>query len=129
MAANVRFWTKADIGGILSRDRLSPDTYRRVKGGVDHPPCGIPRCRELIAVAVSKIDRDPVVRDSLVDPALEVTVAHIEKIIALKRSARRYPIAHKNAEDLAADFIIGGSVKHRVQASQRRLILASRDAP
>src|SRR4029450_1062800 len=33
-------------------------------------------------------------------------------IIALKYAARRYPVAHENAEDLAADFIIGRSVKH-----------------
>jgi transposase InsO family protein len=33
---------------------------------VDHPPHGITLCRELIAVAVAQIDRDPVVRDRLV---------------------------------------------------------------
>jgi len=35
-------------------------------GACDHPPHGITLCRELIAVAVAQIDRDPVVRDRLV---------------------------------------------------------------
>ena len=43
---------------------------------------------------------------------LEIAVAYVEKMIALKDAARRYPVAHENAEDLAADFIIGRSVKH-----------------
>jgi hypothetical protein len=47
----------------------------------------------LVAVAVAQIDRDPVVRDRLVYPALEIAVAYIEIIIALKRAARRYPIS------------------------------------
>ena len=71
----------------------SPDIDRWVKCRVDHPPCGITRSRKLIAVAVAQIDRDPVVRDRLVYPALEIAVAYIEKIIALKRAARRYPIS------------------------------------
>ena len=96
---------------------------------VGHLPQGIPSRRELIAVAVVRINRDPVVCDRLIDPALKIAIAYVEKIIALKCTACRYPIAHENAEDLAADFIIGGSVKHRVPVSQRRLILASRDAP
>ena len=58
---------------------------------VDHPPHGITRCGELIAVAVAQIDRDPVVRDRLVELALEIAVAYVEKIIALKYAARRYP--------------------------------------
>jgi hypothetical protein len=33
----------------------------------------------LIAVAVSQIDGDPIVGDGLVDPALEITVAHLKK--------------------------------------------------
>ena len=94
---------------------------------VDHPPCGITRCRELISVAVSQIDCDPVVRNRLVDSSLEIAIAYIEKIIALKHTARRYPVTRENVEDLAADVLIRGSVKHRVQATQRRLILASRD--
>jgi hypothetical protein len=43
---------------------------------------------------------------------LKIAVAYVEKIIALKYAARRYPVAHENAEDLAADFIVGRSVKH-----------------
>ena len=66
---------------------------------------------------------------ALLISALEIAVAYIEKVIALKHAARRYSMTHENGEDLAADFIIGGSVKHRVQASQRRLISASMDAP
>jgi hypothetical protein len=58
---------------------------------VDHPPHGITLFRELIAVAVAQIDRDPVVRDRLVELALEIAVAYVEKIIALKYAARRYP--------------------------------------
>ena len=115
----------------ISHNRLlwPNNIYRWVKYRVDHPPCGITRCRELIAVAVVGINRDPVVRDRFVDPALEVAIAYVEKIIALKGAARRYPVADENAEDLAADFIIGGSVTHQVPVFQRRSILASRDAP
>ena len=91
---------------------------------VDHPPCGITSCRELISVAVAQIDCDPVVRDRLVDPALEIAIAYIEKIIALKHAARRYPVTRENVEDLAADILIGGSVKHR-----RPLRGNSSDAP
>ena len=79
---------------------------------VDHPPCEITRCRELISVAVAQIDRDPVVRNRLVDSSLEIAIAYIEKIIALKHAARRYPVTRENVEDLAADILIGGSVKH-----------------
>ena len=50
---------------------------------INHPSLSIARCRELIAVAVSQIDSDPIVGDRLVDPALEITVAHFKKIIAL----------------------------------------------
>jgi hypothetical protein len=75
----------------------------------------------LIAVAVAPINRNPVVRDRLVDPALEIAVAYVEKIIALKYAARRYPVAHENAKDLAADFLIGGSVKHGAPAFERRI--------
>jgi OsmC-like protein len=39
---------------------------RLAKYWVDHPPHGITLFRELIAVAVAQIDRDPVVRDRLV---------------------------------------------------------------
>jgi hypothetical protein len=65
-----------------------------------------------IAVTVAQIHRDPVVRDCLVESALKIAVAYVEKIIALKYAARRYPVAHENAEDLATNFIIGRSVKH-----------------
>ena len=46
---------------------------------INHPSLSIARCRELIAVAVSQIDGEPIVSDRLVDPALEVTVAHFKK--------------------------------------------------
>ena len=42
---------------------------------MNHPPDSVSRYRELIAVAVSQIDGDPIVGDRLVDPALEITVA------------------------------------------------------
>jgi hypothetical protein len=64
---------------------------------VDHQPRGVTRCRELIAVAVTWIDPDPVVRDRLVHPALEISVAYVEEIIALKCAARWYAVAHENA--------------------------------
>ncbi len=76
------------------------------------PAHGIARSRELIAVTVAQIHRDPVVRDCLVESALKIAVAYVEKIIALKYAGRRYPVAHENAEDLATNFIIGRSVKH-----------------
>ena len=71
---------------------------------------------------VAQIDRDPVVSNRLVDPALEVTVADVEKMIALKRPAHRYPVTHKNAEDLAADVLIRGSVKHGLPMFERRAL-------
>ena len=79
---------------------------------MNHPSDGISRCRELIAVAVSQIDDDPIVGDRLVDPALEITVAHFKEIIALKRAGRRNPMTHENAEDLTANILVGRSVKH-----------------
>ena len=80
---------------------------------MNHLSDGISRCRELIAVAVSQIDGDPIVGDRLVDPALEITVAHFKKIIALQRAGRRNPMTHENAEDLAANVLVGRSVNHR----------------
>jgi hypothetical protein len=64
-------------------------------------------------VAVSQIDGDPIVGDRLVDPALEITVAHFKKIIALQHAGRRNPMTHENAEDLTANVLVGRSVKHR----------------
>jgi hypothetical protein len=80
---------------------------------MNHPPDGISRYRELIAVAISQIDGDPIVGDRLVDPALEITVAHFKKIIALQRAGRRNPMTHENAEDLTANILVGRSFKHR----------------
>ena len=80
---------------------------------MDHLPDSVSRCRELIAVAVSQIDGDPIVGDRLVEPALEITVAHFKKIIALQRAGRRNPMMHENAEDLTANILVGRSVKHR----------------
>lgn len=54
-----------------------------------------------------------IVGDRLVDPALEITVAHFKKIIALQRAGRRNPMTHENAEDLTANVLVGRSVKHR----------------
>ena len=79
---------------------------------MDYPPHSVSRRRELIAVAVSQIDGDPIVGDRLVDPALEITVAHFKKIIALQRAGRGNPMTHKNAEDLKANVQIGRSVMH-----------------
>ena len=93
----------------------------RVTRGIDHPSCGIARCGELIAVTVSRIDSDPVVSNSLVDPALEITVAHIEKIVALKRAARRYPVVHENTEDLSANVLVGRSIRHASPGFERGL--------
>ena len=85
----------------------------RFEDRIDHPPGGVSCCRELIAIAVSQIDGDPIVGDRLVDPALEITVAHLKKIIALQRAGRRNPMTHKNAEDLTANVLVGKSVRHR----------------
>jgi len=45
----------------------------------DRLPDSISGCCKLVAVAVSQIDGDPIVGDRLVDPALEITVAHLKK--------------------------------------------------
>src|SRR5262249_60369308 len=68
---------------------------------------------ELIAVRVPQIGGDPIVGDRLVDPALEIPVAHFKKIIALQRAGRWNPITHENAEDLTANILVGRSVTHR----------------
>ena len=91
--------------------RTSP--VLRFDDRMNHPPDGVSRCRELIAVAVSQIDGDPIVGDRLVNAALEITVAHFKKIIALQRAGRRNPMTHENAEDLTANILVGRSVKHR----------------
>jgi len=44
---------------------------------------------------------------------LEITIAHFKKIIALQSAGRRNPMTHENAEDLAANILVGRSVKHR----------------
>jgi hypothetical protein len=80
---------------------------------INHLPDSIACCCKLIAVAVTQIDGDPIVSHRPVDPALEITVAHLEKIIALQHAGRRYPIAHKNAEDLTAYVLVGRSFRHR----------------
>src|SRR5262245_41739723 len=85
----------------------------RSEGRVDYLPDSISRCRELITVAVSQIDGDPIVGDRLVDPALEITVAHFKKRIASQRAGRRNPMTHENAEDLTANVLVGRSVRHR----------------
>ncbi len=93
--------------GVTSRPVLCAEDL------IDHPSYSIARCREVIAVAVSQIDGYPIVGDRLVDPALEITVAHFKKIIALQRAGRRNPMTHENAEDLTANVLVGRSVKHR----------------
>ena len=80
---------------------------------------GVTRRRELVAVAVAQIYYDPVVRDRFIDAALEIAIAHFEKMIALKDAARRYPIAHENAEDLPANVLIGRPVDHRSPIFER----------
>ena len=45
---------------------------------------------------------------------MKIAVAYLEKSIALKNAACRYSVVRKNTENLAADFIIGWSVKHRL---------------
>jgi len=86
---------------------------------VDPSAYGVARCSELIAVAVTLIDRDPIACDRLIDSALEVAVANFEKIIALKCAAYRYSVAHENAKDLAADFFVGEAVRHSIPPSER----------
>jgi hypothetical protein len=78
---------------------------------MNHPPDGISRFRELIAVAISQIDGDPIVGDRLVDPALEITVAYFKKIIALQRACRRNPMTHENAVDKIAQPLVGSSLR------------------
>jgi hypothetical protein len=88
---------------------------------VDSPAYGVTSCRELIAVAVAQIDRDPIVCDRLIHPALEIAVANVKKIIALKRATHNYPMTHKNAEYLAADFFVRGAVRHRAPMFDKRV--------
>jgi len=64
-------------------------------------------------MAVSQVDGDPIVGNRFVDPALEITVAHFKKIIALQRAGRRNPMTHENAKELTANVLVGRSVRHR----------------
>ena len=84
--------------------RTSPPVLRS-EDRIHHSPDSVSRCRELIAVAVSQIDGDPIVGDRLVDSALEITVAHFKKIIALQHTGRGNPMTHENAEDLTANVL------------------------
>ena len=85
----------------------------RLENRLNHLSCSIARCRELIAITISQIDGDPIVSDRLVDPTLEITVTHIQEIVALQCASRRYPMPHENAEDLMANVLVGRSVRHR----------------
>ena len=98
---------------IFKFSSSSAEKFRSTVTNSSLAVCGI-ACRcELVAVAVARINHDPVVINCPVNPALEITVAHIKKIIALKHAARRHLVARENAEDLAADFIIGKSIRHK----------------
>ena|SRR5690349_13787983 len=88
--------------------------FLRSKEPINHPPDIVSRCRELITVAVSQVDSDPIVGDGPVDPALEITVAHFKKIIALQRACGRNPVPHENSENLTANVLVGRSVTHRL---------------
>ena len=108
----------------LSHPKMSDYDPKQTSGLVLADPINclsysIARCREVIAVAVSQIDGDPIVSDRLVDPPLEITVAHIQKIVALQCAGRRYPMAHENAEDLMANVLVGRSVRHRSPSLDR----------
>jgi hypothetical protein len=103
-----------------NRARRQNDRYGVLSGCFRAPsPYGVTRRRELVAVAVAQIYYDPVVRDRFIDAALEIAIAHFEKMIALKDAARRYPIAHENAEDLAANVLIGRPVGHKSPIFER----------
>src|SRR6476659_4150322 len=106
----------------LGKDRRRARPILRSEDRIDHLPSSVSRCRELIAIAVSQIDGDPIVGNRLVDPALEITVAHFKKIIALQRAGRKNPVAHENAEDLTANVLVGRSVRHRptIRFARRR---------
>ena len=82
---------------------------------MNHLTDSVSRCRELIAVAVSQIDDDPIVGDRLVNAALEIALSRTvpKKIIALQRAGRRNPMTHENADDLTANILVGRSFKHR----------------
>lgn len=111
-------WRPIIIGAVLNF-ATSVQT-KLIVGWVYRPPYGVARCRKLIAIAIASVDRDPVVCDRHVDPTLEIAIADAAKVIALKRAARRYTVAHKNSEDLASDFIVGGSVRHEEPAIERQ---------
>jgi len=109
--ANVRYWPKADIAWCAVH--VCFWAFLHSEDVTDRLPGSISGCCKLVAVAVSQIDGDPIVGDRLVDPALEITVAHFEKIIALQCPGRGNLMTHENAEDLTANILIGRSVKHR----------------
>src|SRR6185437_6175093 len=76
---------------------------------------------ELIAVAVAPVDGDPVVGDRLVEPALEIAVAHAEEVVAREHAARRDAIAHENVENLAADVVVGIWLGHGAPGCRLRV--------
>jgi hypothetical protein len=76
------------------------------------PPDRIAGRRKLISVAVAQIDRNPVIRDSGIDAALEISVADIGKIGPRKDAPGGDFVTRENAENLSADFFIGRAIGH-----------------
>src|SRR5438105_5014871 len=78
------------------RIRRKPDVQSRSETDVG----------EFVGVPIVQFDLDPTIFDSLVQPALEIGIPHIDEIIASKHAARRNSVMHKNAEDLASYIFI-----------------------
>src|SRR5438874_10847111 len=78
------------------RIRRKPDVQSRSETDVG----------EFAGVPIVQFDLDPTIFDGLVQPALEIGIPHIEKIIASKNAARSNSVLHKNAEDLASYIFI-----------------------
>src|SRR5438874_12720410 len=92
------------------RIRRKPDVQSRSETDVG----------EFVGVPIVQFDLDPTIFDGLVQPALEIGIPHIEKIIASKHAARSNSVLHKNAEDLASYIFIRCHVMCPLPVSKRR---------
>jgi len=68
--------------------------------------CGNTNLGKFVGVAIPQADLDPMIINGLVQSSLEISIPHIDKMIASKYTARKNSMLHENAEDLAPYFFI-----------------------
>jgi hypothetical protein len=89
--------------------------------------CRDSKCRktcvcEHIGVAVAHFEFDPTVFDSSVQSSLKITVSYFNEFIASNCATRANFMSRKNAEDLAAYFLIGWDLGHSPSFALQRAL-------